>query len=201
MIGSHNSYTYIKCNNWFRNLFSFLWRCQNTSILEQYQDGCRYFDIHIKLASKEHPRYKKWQVCHRKNNFNKYCQSLDELCTYFDNLNGCIFRIVLEDREDEKEFRKEIKDIINKYSTLDCIIIKDKWEVLYRNTHYLKFKNYYYIPWNNNKSLYKNLKNLLLNINLIKWYANKHNPRITLEMIEDPNIVYMMDFSSDAINR
>ncbi len=47
MLGSHNSFSYLKPTKWWMRLFTPWTKCQNKTIEEQYADGVRYFDIRV----------------------------------------------------------------------------------------------------------------------------------------------------------
>lgn len=51
-IGTHNSATGEKSASWFDRLLLPFARCQSKSISEQYNHGCRYFDIRYKWSDK-----------------------------------------------------------------------------------------------------------------------------------------------------
>ena len=54
MIGSHNSFTYLKSTNSVINAVSAFWRCQVKSIQEQYKAGVRFFDVRVKGEDNEY---------------------------------------------------------------------------------------------------------------------------------------------------
>lgn len=47
MLGSHNSFSYLKPTKWWMRLFTTWAKCQDKTIIEQYNAGVRYFDIRI----------------------------------------------------------------------------------------------------------------------------------------------------------
>lgn len=46
--GTHNSLTSYKVKNWWYKLINFTSKCQNKTIKEQLDAGCRYFDIRLR---------------------------------------------------------------------------------------------------------------------------------------------------------
>lgn len=46
-LGTHNSMSYLPPKKWYLKPFKFMAKCQNLSILEQYNLGARMFDIRI----------------------------------------------------------------------------------------------------------------------------------------------------------
>lgn len=49
IIGSHNSWSYLKPLHWWMYPFRFMAKCQSKSIKEQYNAGVRCFDLRIKF--------------------------------------------------------------------------------------------------------------------------------------------------------
>ena len=49
LIGSHNSFTYLKPRKWWMRFFTIFARCQSKDIFEQYNIGARYFDLRIRF--------------------------------------------------------------------------------------------------------------------------------------------------------
>lgn len=49
LIGSHNSFTYLKPRKWWMRLFTIFAKCQSKDIFEQYIAGARYFDLRLKI--------------------------------------------------------------------------------------------------------------------------------------------------------
>lgn len=62
MLGSHNSFTYLKATNTFYGQFPIVWRCQYKTIQEQYKDGIRFFDVRVKLEKKANRNM--WRCAH-----------------------------------------------------------------------------------------------------------------------------------------
>lgn len=49
MLGSHNSWSYLTPKKWWMKLFSFTAKCQDLSIIEQYDLGVRCFDLRVRF--------------------------------------------------------------------------------------------------------------------------------------------------------
>lgn len=47
-IASHNTMSYLPVKQWYLKPFYWMARCQNKSIFQQYNEGCRFFDIRVK---------------------------------------------------------------------------------------------------------------------------------------------------------
>lgn len=50
IIGSHNSFTYLKPKKWWMRLCTIFAKCQSKSIYKQYEIGARYFDLRIRFS-------------------------------------------------------------------------------------------------------------------------------------------------------
>ena len=204
MIAAHDSYTYLEPEISIFKKVSFLWRTQDKTLIEQYNNGVRYFDIRIRRINKDAPSKNKWQVCH----------GLVDLATQFLDIqeildtvlvignNDAVTRLILESgtEEDEEEFSADVRNLLNNYQrfydVLDYCCIKSGWKVIYNTNR--NFVDYSFVPYNSGDSFLKNIKNALKHpwrvINTIKNWRNKHTPSITTEMILDKNTVYFYDF-------
>lgn len=49
VIGSHNSWSYLSPKKWWMKPFIFMAKCQDLSIIEQYNLGVRCFDLRVKF--------------------------------------------------------------------------------------------------------------------------------------------------------
>lgn len=184
MIGTHDSFTYLKAKNKIYELFSFLWRTQTKSIKEQQKLGVQYLDIRVHRTVDN-----QWELCHGIVNFEKkYCLFSDILKEYKDfNI-----RLILEkgDELDEKFFRKEIFYLPKLFKNLSCVVIKKNWVVLLEEKFIIK--DYSYVPFYSNLSFWKNIKRMNWFSTIKKW-AKKHKPIITQKMKEDQNVVHFID--------
>lgn len=48
-IASHNTMSYLPVKQWYLKPFYWMARCQSKSIFQQYDEGCRFFDIRLTL--------------------------------------------------------------------------------------------------------------------------------------------------------
>lgn len=200
MIGSHDSYTHLACTDSKFNRYTEFWRCQDTTVLQQYKDGCRFFDVRVKLVVEDGKNH--WQAIHGACPLEKKWVSLKSLCAYFNStLKNSLFRIVLEDSKGQDIFENEVTPLLGKYPGLIEVAIKKPWKTIYWAKNHPQYVEYYYMPWNTGKSFWSNLLSLFGKIDTIKHYAKKHNPVITEEMKNDPNTIYLMDYVSDALNK
>ena len=184
MIGTHDSFTYLKAKNKIYELFSFLWRTQTKSIKEQKELGVKYLDVRVHKTKDN-----QWELCHGLVNFNKQYNTLYNL---MEDLSDFKVRLILEKgtKADEEVFKFIIYKLSYKYSNLVFSAIKKDWRILYNKD--LILMDYTYIPFYSNLSFWQNIKRMNWFSTIRKW-SKKHNPTITQEMKDDVNIVYFMD--------
>ena len=217
MIAAHDSFTYLKSEDFFSELFSMFWRCQNRSINDLYNNGVRFFDIRITRNMKHgyinkfilHKEDKPtWTIAHGVAEIkDKVLYSLmstkfdniEDICEYFDKVYPkAKYRIMLErDSKKYKElFKEQITGLEEKHPNLLWYGIKNPWECLYISPKYPKNSvDYICHPfnWTVDTSLSENIKNFKFEWNIKKW-AKKYNPTITPEMIKDRKTIYWMDY-------
>lgn len=198
MIGSHNSYTYLKgVNGSIFNKFTKYWRCQTKTIQEQYAVGVRFFDIRVctevvNIGGKDKIM---WRSCHGKVNVDNLFTTLSLACKQFQSMGDDVkIRIILEkgNADDVALFKTEIDKCVAKYSNiLTQVVIKDGWQVLYEDWKGLNLIDYCYIPWNSGKSWWYNVTHFT-GSSISKW-AKSHNPILTDEIINDKTTIHFMD--------
>ena len=186
MLGTHDSMTFLK-SNWFYELFSSFWRCQNKDLVTQYNNDIRFFDLRVAFKNDS------WIFCHGKANLKGTSfSSLDVLCETFSvRFPKACFRIILE-RGDSKRFLEEITGLEKKYLNLVWYGIKKPWTNIYMSSEVENFKGYncMLFNWDSEKSFMYNLCHLDLKMT-IKKYAKKNIP--TKEMIESKTL-YLFDY-------
>ena len=189
MLGSHNSFTYLEANNRLYAQFPIVWRCQYKTIQQQYKDGVRFFDVRVKLEKKAGKNM--WRVAHGIVDLPQLFTSIKNIFNYFKTLPGSKFRLILEDPTGLKEFKEEVKPYIDS-TEHDCLFIaeKESWEVLMNRMP--KLEDYCYMPFVSHKSTWENLRDM--EICTIKKHADHNNPPISKAMIDDPNVIYFMDY-------
>ena len=52
ILGSHNSWSFLKVKEWYFKPFFWVAKCQNKTIAEQYKLGVRYFDLRLRYNHK-----------------------------------------------------------------------------------------------------------------------------------------------------
>lgn len=201
MIGSHDTFTYLKTSNILAKLFTMFWRCQEASIEEQYKCGVRFFDVRVIHEKKK--KIERWRIGHGIAKVNKTFNTLTEICDYFKNqFPGSKVRIVLESGCSNKyileRFRREVDELTK--DLLDVvfqIIIKTPWTIIYQNGSFELWVGYNceLFNWDLDKTIIENIKQFDTSSWSIKKWAKKHNPvEITQEMIDDPDVLYFMDY-------
>lgn len=198
MIGSHNSFTYLKAvNKGIFNKFTKYWRCQYKTIQEQYDAGVRFFDVRVtpelvKQGSKDRVY---WRVCHGAVNVDQLFASLCTCANYFKSLGSDVkIRILLEkgDADDIALFKSETEKVLKRFkSIITQIVIKKNWVILFEDWKGIQIYDYCYIPWNSGKSFWYNIKHFTGST--ISSWAEEHNPTLTQEMIDDKTNLYFMD--------
>lgn len=199
MIASHDSYTYQKAKNPLMNLISIFWKTQKLDIKKQYELGVRIFDVRVCKNNKG-----LWGTAHGSAHFKESFNSISEICKYFkDNYSGSFIRIYLEDNVKENnnlkdEFLKESEEAYSKYKDIIWEIgTHFPWITYYHNPDFqMLIKEYYchLFNWNTDKDFKYNIKNIDFSSWCLPLYAKKHNPIITPEMINDPNVMHIIDY-------
>lgn len=184
MIGTHDSYTYLEAMNPIMEWFSFLWRTQDKSILEQKKQGVIYFDIRVRHDKAGNC----WRVCHGLVDFPLSFPSIENILSTFSTYK---VRLILERGSlyDESLFRYGISRVED-YPCLSFAAIKKDWKVLVDRDPVMK--DYSYVPFLSNLSFWENVKRMKW-LDTIKHYAKKYRPKITDEMIKE-NKLYFMDY-------
>ena len=98
MLGSHNSWSYLKPKCWLLYPFRFMSRCQSVDIMEQYEDyGVRCFDLRVE--------FDEYGILYVAHGLMRYKIDFSELCEYLKWLNDkgdCYVRVIHEVRSESK---------------------------------------------------------------------------------------------------
>lgn len=205
MIASHDSYTYQRPKNILMSLISIFWRCQKLDIKQQYDLGVRVFDVRIYRNKND-----KWGTAHGIAKFKMSFNDISDICIYFkNNFPGSILRIYLEDNVKDtgkiddaykiKEiFLNEADEAFSRYNNMIWEIgTHHPWVAYYKNHKFHPTPKDYYchlFNWDADKSFSYNIKNFDWSSWSIPLYAKKHNPTITKEMINDPDVMHVIDY-------
>lgn len=136
ILGSHNTWSYVKPIKWWMRPFHFIGKCQSKTLAEQYNDyGVQVFDLRMRLYDGL------WYVAHGSMVFNiTVAEALAELeLLYAANPRKTYVRVLLEYNEDDVD-----SDIITKFKAtcmnfpddypnfiFICGKLKSTWETLY----------------------------------------------------------------------
>lgn len=149
MIGSHDTFTYLKPCSSIYKLCSRWWKTQCKSIDEQYAFGVRLFDIRVCRDGNY------WRLCHGIVNLRMTFLRIKDICNIMKwEYPDAIYRIVLEkvDNTDAKKFIDESRGLCNKFPNLWRVDIKSS-------------KNWLGAVDNNNQNLYnRGYKFALVNV-------------------------------------
>lgn len=136
LIGSHNSWSYLKPRKWYLRPFHFIAKCQSKTIKEQYNDyNVRVFDLRVKWDKNSLV----WRLAHGVITFDMLAMTaLDELATYCQGNKSINVRVILEynktpneDIQDKfKVFCDEIAYMFPMFNFF-CGILKSTGEILY----------------------------------------------------------------------
>lgn len=95
LIGSHNSFTYLKPKKWWMRLCNIFAKCQSKSILKQYDIGARYFDLRIRF---NRPYFDGLVVAHGLMEYDTDYNAIVDLLSYLNKRsnNNIYIRILYE---------------------------------------------------------------------------------------------------------
>lgn len=121
-IGTHNSVTGETSHgilSWLVIPFS---RCQSKSIKEQYEDGCRYFDIRVKETKRG------WVCAHGLWTSRK---SADDILSQLNGYGNCYVRLTYEGKSDT--FQDKVDEWVSTYDKISFTSInvkKPEWRCI-----------------------------------------------------------------------
>ena len=93
VIGSHNSWSFLKPVKWWKRPFAFMARCQRVDIRKQYELGTRCFDLRLRLNN-DGVAY----IAHGLVEYNYTLSQLLRDLTWLDNKGDCYVRVMHEVR-------------------------------------------------------------------------------------------------------
>lgn len=201
MLGSHDSFTYLKTGNILIDAASRFWRCQEKTIDEQYKCGVRVFDVRVIDSNED--GFVWWRVGHGLAKVKQRFINLENICLYFkQQYPEAIIRIILESGGNNESiverFKNESETILNKYKEIIWeIVIKKPWIYIYQSGMFKSIDDVTckLFNWNLSESIWDNLKHFEITSSSIKAWAKKHNPtKITKKMKEDKKTLYFMDY-------
>ena len=186
MIGSHDSYTYLRARCPIVNLLKGTWRTQDKSLAEQWKAGVRFFDIRVFRDGN------KWRTAHGIAEFGETAGTLAELAKDIVKLfPGCRFRIWMEKGTDAdwKIFTAEADVLIKRYRwALVDVYRKDPWEEYYKCENYPTLVDLAFHDWDWKTAIRSVFRSV------IRQWAKENNIVPTKEQISDRGTIYLMDF-------
>ena len=116
ILGSYNSMTYLH-SNIFYNLISFIWRTQNNDIIKQFNNGVRYFDLHITTHNNNWV-FCRWFVKFKQISIITILNLLNKLAVMSEET--IYVKLTLELNKDKPEIQNKFRELCdtlkNKYS-------------------------------------------------------------------------------------
>lgn len=120
ILGSHNSWSYLPVKRWWMVPFRFTARCQDLSIIEQYNLGVRCFDLRVRFNKKG-----ELLVCHGFIKYNIDKEGLYSDLEWLSDKKDVYIRLLHEARNKKqynslsiKKFREFCKDVLNKFPNI-----------------------------------------------------------------------------------
>lgn len=105
VIGSHNSWSYLKATRWWLRPFQFTARCQRVDIRRQYTDyGVRCFDLRIRFDE-----YGYLQVAHGRIVYDIEEWVLEKDLKWLSMKGDCYVRVIHEIRRESEHTRWAVK--------------------------------------------------------------------------------------------
>lgn len=122
MLGSHNSFSYLKPEKWWMRIFNPWAKCQSKTLEEQYRAGVRVFDIRVRWKDD------RFYLVH---NLMTYKCSLLTIIQELDGLDNIKVRVCLDMRKEpptkeiEEEILSKFKAFVDRNfqpCVIDCIV-------------------------------------------------------------------------------
>lgn len=175
ILGTHNSFTYLRATSLLQRIISSTWRCQRTDIQTQYALGARCFDFRL------HYKKDRWQAAHGGARFNApFEATLRWLADRSSELNRVYVRTVYEsgDKGGKEAFKALCSSWRNQYPSITFFEGrgKDGWEPLYE--YPFKPRVEQYVSSMQESSALKKIQP--------KRYAEKHNKANYAEALKLP---------------
>lgn len=194
MLGSHNSLTYLPCRKWWMYLINWAAKCQNKSLIEQYIQGVRYFDIRIKCDKNIGKFILAHGIVEYKGDIdNDVLLVLNDLAAF--TKENIYIRFVLE-------YNKSPNDCATKIISFTDYVThaKEKYTNLIFHTAMNKWSEFSIITWYtmNIHHAYSSILGWKRFLWIPYWYAkfhNKRNKEVYSDIITDKNDrVLLLDF-------
>ena len=195
MIGSHNSMTYLPPKNPIFRLFTPFFRCQNMSLIEQIEEGVRFFDIRVAWSK----RQKRWVFAHGIVTLGgRNTAEVSEVFDLFER-HRCSFRIILE--RGGKKTERSFQDTFYKYFAPrnGCLFIgiKRGWRIVYKSTHFPGIDDRSFVPFRSDEPILHQFSWKILNTPK-KWAERKN---FVEEGYKTDKIIHFYDFATELFQK
>lgn len=97
VLGSHNSWSYLRPKKWWMKIIAFTARCQSKTIREQYELGVRCFDLRIRFD-----KYGNTLFAHGIVEYDVDPDSVHKDLMWIDNKGDCMVRVLHEARTEKQ---------------------------------------------------------------------------------------------------
>lgn len=144
ILGTHNSFTgepLIRKQRWLKWIINPFSRCQNKTVLQQFDAGVRVFDIQISLINGE------WIATH---GIAKYSTPVIYILEKLNNYNTPIYiKIGLDNGKDVELFKVFIETLKSTFKNITIFqVYKEKpWEILYTLDNFSVTEHYWSLSW------------------------------------------------------
>lgn len=175
IIGSHNSWTYLKPKRWWMKLISFTARCQDFNIINQYYNlGVKCFDLRVRFKNNN------LIVAHGIIEYNISKEELLSNLEWMNKFDNIYVRIIHEARNKKQYTEESVKEFIKFCSEL---------ETKFKNIKFWCGKNLY--NWTNDYTFNYNpsceekyasvCSPKIIDDWYPRWFAKKNNKKIIKE--------------------
>lgn len=132
-IGTHNTMSYLSPKQWWMKPFHFVAKCQNLTLEEQYNLGCRMFDMRVKFNKEGEPHFRHGMMAFKGDVY----ETLKLLNDKSNDADFIYVRFILESKIDsfqKEHFIEFCKNIERDYPNIGLFCGRDKytWEQLYK---------------------------------------------------------------------
>lgn len=98
ILGSHNSWTFVKPLKWWMRILNFTAKCQDKNIIEQYEAGVRCFDLRLLPSTDSFYN----ELTHNRIRYKYRHYKLYDDLHYLNDKKDCYIRILFDARNKEQ---------------------------------------------------------------------------------------------------
>ena len=134
-IATHDSGTGEPSLRWYHRLLVPFSRCQLLNLTEQYEHGCRYFDLRVRKSSDG-----RWRLCHGLwQSSTTLTQAFDDLMQASLRSNDSVYAMITYEgsltTDQQQQFLREMKELVEGYPMITLTEINCKlphWTLISR---------------------------------------------------------------------